>query len=195
MSRLPNNIATVLCKSFAMQIFSSFLACLACTATAVHEWEARNFALYRAGALNDAELGARNLKNAMADPALLSDIAKEVVELLHTAEGLADLTKMIANPSFQEQAAEVFQKSKASTSSLTKVLLAMNTHGASRSPRGSATMQFFGGRKPARKQVSAFDELVEFAENTPGPVQYWDPLKLSEQEFWGESNDATVGFS
>merc|ERR1719396_37683 len=78
--------------------------------------------------------------------------------------------------------------------SLTKVLLAMNAHGASRSPRGSATMQFFGGRKPARKQVSAFDELVEFAENTPGPVQYWDPLKLSEQEFWGESNDATIGF-
>merc|ERR1719396_598 len=78
--------------------------------------------------------------------------------------------------------------------SLTKVLLAMNAHGASRSPRGSATMQFFGGRKPARKQVSAFDELVEFAESTPGPVQYWDPLKLSEQEFWGESNDATIGF-
>merc|ERR1711920_33543 len=78
----------------------------------------------------------------------------------------------------------------------------MNAHtasrraGAPRSSRGSAEMQFFGfgGGKPAKKQVSAFDELIEFAENTPGPVQYWDPLKLSEQEFWGESNDATIGF-
>merc|ERR1719396_192620 len=78
--------------------------------------------------------------------------------------------------------------------SLTKVLLAMNAHGASRSPRGSATMQFFGGRKPARKQMSALDELIELAESTPGPVQYWDPLKLSEKEFWEQSNDATIGF-
>jgi len=119
---------------------------------------------------------------------------------LRTPEGLADLTKMIADPGFQEQAAEVTKRDQASTASLTKVLLAMNAHAASRpagmprSSRGSAAMQFFGGRKPARKQVSAFDELVEFAENTPGPVQYWDPLKLSEQEFWGESNDATIGF-
>merc|ERR1719389_403270 len=42
--------------------------------------------------------------------------------------------------------------------------------------------------------MSGIDELIEFAENTPGPVQYWDPLKLSEQEWWGDSNDATVGF-
>ena len=27
------------------------------------------------------------------------------------------------------------------------------------------------------------------------PVQYWDPLKLSEQDFWGAGNDATIGFS
>merc|ERR1712118_237127 len=42
--------------------------------------------------------------------------------------------------------------------------------------------------------MSALDELIELAESTPGPVQYWDPLKLSEQEFWGDSNDATIGF-
>merc|ERR1719373_41602 len=221
MSRLPNNIATVLCKSFEMQIFSSFLACLACTATAVHEWEARNFALYRAGALNDAELGARNLKNAMADPALLSDVAKEVVELLHTAEGLADLTKMIANPNFQEQAAEVFQKSKASTSTLANVLLAMAGSAAPRTADRAARIEMAARKpsKPAAKKPSkpskpirprkpskavksskpvatggGFSELVAFADATPGPVKYWDPLQLSKQEFWGESNDATIGF-
>merc|ERR1712151_48297 len=46
----------------------------------------------------------------------------------------------------------------------------------------------------ANAKMSGIDELIEFAENTPGPVQYWDPLKLSEQEFWGDSNDATIGF-
>merc|ERR1711990_759928 len=38
------------------------------------------------------------------------------------------------------------------------------------------------------------DALIELAESTPGPVQYWDPLKLSEQDFWGAGNDATIGF-
>jgi len=42
--------------------------------------------------------------------------------------------------------------------------------------------------------MSALDELIELAESTPGPVQYWDPLKLSEQDFWGAGNDATIGF-
>merc|ERR1711972_348790 len=74
------------------------------------------------------------------------------------------------------------------------VLLAMTKHARSSDlpGRAGAEMQFGRGRKS--RAVSGFDELVEFAENTPGPVQYWDPLKLSEQEFWGESNDATIGF-
>jgi hypothetical protein len=42
--------------------------------------------------------------------------------------------------------------------------------------------------------MSALDELIALAESTPGPVQYWDPLKLSEKEFWGTSNEATIGF-
>jgi hypothetical protein len=42
--------------------------------------------------------------------------------------------------------------------------------------------------------MSAVDELIELAGCTPGPVQYWDPGKLSEKEFWGQSNDAPIGF-
>jgi hypothetical protein len=38
------------------------------------------------------------------------------------------------------------------------------------------------------------DDLVELAEENPGPFGYWDPLKLAEQEFWGQSNEATIGF-
>jgi hypothetical protein len=42
--------------------------------------------------------------------------------------------------------------------------------------------------------MSALDELIELAESTPGPVKYWDPLKLSKGNFWRAGNDATVGF-
>merc|ERR1712151_1295488 len=141
-------------------------------------------ALYRAGVLNDAELGARNMKNAMSDPALMGEVASEVRDMLHTSEGLADLIKMIASPSFQEQAAAVMKKDKASTASLASVLLAISARATSHSAaatRSSSKMESLG-------------ELIELAEDTPGPVQYWDPLKLAEKEFWGQSNEATIGF-
>merc|ERR1739838_776756 len=51
-----------------------------------------------------------------------------------------------------------------------------------------------GQSRTASADMSALDELIELAESTPGPVQYWDPLKLSEQDFWGAGNDATIGF-
>merc|ERR1712066_262632 len=38
------------------------------------------------------------------------------------------------------------------------------------------------------------DELIELAEENPGPFGYWDPLKLAEKKFWRESNEATIGF-
>jgi len=154
----------------------------------------------------------------MSDPALLSEVASDVMKMLRTPEGLADIAKMIANPTFQEQAAEVAAKEQASTSSLAKVLLAMEAHAASRPARsGPVSMntnykpqraiqkkkkkignkvgyRVDGGRFTGAGKKTAFSELVEFAEATPGPVQYFDPLGLSEKEFWGESNDATIGF-
>merc|ERR1719226_307438 len=35
--------------------------------------------------------------------------------------------------------------------------------------------------------------LEELQEN-PSPPKYWDPLSLATQEFWEQSNEATVGF-
>merc|ERR1719206_1229729 len=138
---------------------------------------------------------------------------------------------MIASPTFQEQAAEVFKKAKASKASLGSVLLAMSKHATSRPTgatqssdlprRARARMQAGRGRKSKARaraapklskarefakrklpaaatrsssKMESLGELIELAEDTPGPVQYWDPLKLSEMEFWGESNDATIGF-
>merc|ERR1711988_1505831 len=46
----------------------------------------------------------------------------------------------------------------------------------------------------ADARMETLDELIELAEENPGPFGYWDPLKLSEKEFWGQSNEATIGF-
>merc|ERR1712078_473398 len=104
--------------------------------------------------------------------------------MLHTSEGLADLIKMMASPGFQQQAIKVIKKDKASPASLANVLLAMNARVTSRPAAATRSST----------KMAALDELIELAEDTPGPVQYWDPLKLSEKEFWGQSNDATIGF-
>jgi hypothetical protein len=177
------------------------------------DWELKNLALHQEGELNDAELGMANLKMGMHDPALMSDMA----HALRSSEGLAEVVKMLANPSFQVEAKHLadqmreggvmanflaphFYAQFASTkqTALANTLLAANPTTASArtasSGRANAEMFFGGGKKPKARTVSGIDELIEFAENTPGPVQYWDPLKLSEQEFWGESNDATIGF-
>jgi hypothetical protein len=92
---------------------------------------------------------------------------------------------MIASPSFQEQASEVVKDRKASTASLANVLLAMSAH-ASQRP-GVATRSSDG-------RMDALADLKSDAEKLNPVVGYFDPLKLSEQEFWGQSNEATIGF-
>jgi len=154
------------------------------------------------GEITDAELGLLNLKNAMKDPSLL----KETAQLLRNSEGSGELVRMMANPKFQEQAKrlvdtmkstgvfadflklESYAKEEDSSKTLQSVLLALNPVGTTQN--NAAQKQ---GRT-GKAHMSALDELIELAESTPGPVQYWDPLKLSEKEFWGQSNDATIGF-
>jgi len=163
--------------------------------TGAREWDSENMVRYTKGEITEAELGLLNLKSAIYDPVVL----KEMADGLRHPEGRAELVKMMANPMFQEQAKRVVDNMKASgvfanflrpesyaktqdsSQTLQSILLALNPVAATRSRTGSA-------------QMSALDELIELAESTPGPVQYWDPLKLSEKEFWGQSNDATIGF-
>jgi len=163
--------------------------------TGAREWESENMVRYTKSEITEAELGLLNLKSAIYDPVVL----KEMADGLRHPEGRAELVKMMANPMFQEQAKRVVDNMKASgvfanflrpesyaktqdsSKTLQNILLALNPVAATRSRTGSA-------------QMSALDELIELAESTPGPVQYWDPLKLSEKEFWGQSNDATIGF-
>jgi len=165
----------------------------------VRDWESENMVRNLKGEISDAELGMLNLMNAMTDPSLLKGMA----EGLRQPEGRAELIKMMANPRFQEQAKRVsedlkasnvianflkpefYAKKQESSNALETLLLALNPSTAS-THRNAARVE---GAK-----MSALDELIELAESTPGPVQYWDPLKLSEKEFWGQSNDATIGF-
>merc|ERR1712039_873097 len=58
-----------------------------------------------AAALNDAELGMANLRQAMRDPSLLADVASG----LRHPEGRAELIKMLANPSFQQQVKSIIE--------------------------------------------------------------------------------------
>ena len=188
-----------------MHSIACALVCLAVTGYArrvqnsigVRDWESENMARNLKGEITDAELGMLNLMNAMQDPSLLKGMA----EGLRQVEGKAELIKMMANPDFQEQAGRVandlrasgvvanflkpefYARKQDSSNALQTLLLALN-------PAAGAATQ----ARTAGAQMSALDELIELAESTPGPVQYWDPLKLAEKEFWGQSNDATIGF-
>jgi hypothetical protein len=92
---------------------------------------------------------------------------------------------MIANPSFQEQAAEVMTKDKASAESLAKVFLAMSAHASSRPVVASRSPDV---------HMETLDDLKSIAKDLNPVVGYFDPLKLSERSFWGQSNEATIGF-
>merc|ERR1719265_822654 len=85
--------------------------------------------------MNAAELGLANLKMAMRDQSLMSEVAKG----MRQPEGLGELVRTMADPKFQKQA------------------------------------------KGLVDQMKASGILTNF-------------LKLSEKEFWGESNEATIGF-
>jgi hypothetical protein len=171
--------------------------------TGAREWESANMLRKLKGEItNDAELGLLNLKSAMRDPSLL----KEMAEGLRHPEGRSELIKMLANPMFQEQSKRLAENMRANgvfaaflepafyarnedaSKTLQSLLLAVNPAAAARGK--AAQMQ----SRTGTADMSALDELIELAESTPGPVQYWDPLKLSEQDFWGAGNDATIGF-
>jgi len=200
------------------------LASLVCVSAnqGPHDWELENLALYRAGELNDAELGLANLKMGMRDPSLMSEVA----QWLRHPDGRDRLVKMMANPMFQEQAKETADKLKEegvfpafltlehyaerplsdAEASKAKAILSQareattafhapagrSTSAASRKSDARMFGGFGGGKAKAAKapQRSGLDELQE----NPSPPQYWDPLSLATQEFWEQSNEATIGF-
>jgi hypothetical protein len=75
------------------------------------------------------------------------------------------------------------------------MMLALTTQAAAFS---AATKQIsLSATKPiAASTVVAMDKsaLVKTAEDLNPLVGYWDPLSLADREFWGQTNEATIGF-
>jgi hypothetical protein len=184
-------------------------ACYTCDARRVQpqsndlksDWESKHFALYQAGLMNDAELGLANLKMAMREPSMLSNMAQGFRSL----EGRAELLKMMANPDFQEQATQLAEKMRAngimpdfltlehyantqdSPDALQSLLLALNP--AAINSQGSRTSS-----RNADSRMETLADLKQKAKDLNPVVGYFDPLKLGEARIFGQSNEATIGF-
>jgi hypothetical protein len=172
----------------------------------VHDWEWENSRRYRAGELNEAELGMANLKKALGDPALLSEVA----QWLRHPDGRAQLIKMTADPTFRKQAKDAQEQLKSNgvlpnlfhmdyyassyvQSSKTQAVLsqALDATSAFHIPTVSRT----NSRSEVRMEGSdALSALKADAMKQNPVIGYFDPLNLAEAEFWEQSNTATIGF-
>jgi hypothetical protein len=174
------------------------------------EWEVENSRLYSAGELNDAELGLANLKMAMRTPSVLSETA----QMLRQPEGRLEMIKMMANPEFRDQAKNAAEKVKVdgelpnflnleyygqlSTAGETSADPSNLQEIASKAVEAAAAFNApVVNRASSRKasaRMAALDDLKSDAEELNPVIKYWDPLTLGKQEFWGQSNEATIGF-
>jgi hypothetical protein len=165
------------------------------------DWELENSALRRAKVINDAQLGMANLKNAMRDPSLLADVARR----LKSVDGKAELIKMLANPSFQQQMKGLIEGNGVPdflTSEFYVQREKTENHG-----RRNALASFLLGLNPtsaraaSRRMPVRMDALTDLktqASELNPVVGYFDPLKLASSPYWewwnGESNDAAIGW-
>ena len=51
-----------------------------------------------------------------------------------------------------------------------------------------------GGQSDIVPRVETPADLETLAKGLNPTVGFWDPLNLAEGEFWGQSNEATIGF-
>jgi len=158
----------------------------------VRHWELENIALE----LNDAELGMANLKRAMSDPALLADVARG----LHHAAGQAELIKLMANPSFQQQMKALIDANGALASFLTPQFYAKEQEDDSSPDALASLLLSLSPVSPraasARTNVrmDALGDLKEQAKSLNPIVGFWDPLGLTGSDLWGQGNEASIGF-
>merc|ERR1719221_707990 len=114
-------------------------------------------------------------------------------------EGLAELVRIMADPSFQKQAQGLVGQMKAS-GILTDFLKleyygALNTAGAFGPSMGNTDAHHSSSAsRHTDVRMETLADLKSNAEKLNPVVGYFDPLKLAEGEFWGQSNEATIGF-
>jgi len=164
----------------------------------VRNWELENIALQRQGVIDTAELGMANLKHAMHDTALLADVARG----LRHAEGQAELTKLMANPSFKQQMKGLIDANGAMASFLTLEFYAKEQQEKDDSPPDALASLLLSLSPVASRAASgrtkvrmdALGDLKEQAKSLNPLVGFWDPLGLAEKDFWDQGNDATIGW-
>jgi len=164
-----------------------------------------NVAHHRTGELNDAELGMANLEKTLQDPALLSD----VVEMLREPNNLRQFAETLANPKFQEEAKHVASKMKASGDlagafesyakvqkpwKLSPKLFQALNPAVAFTPVGTPARQHSSVTRSAEARMETMEDLKSTAGKLNPVVGFWDPLNLAAGEFWGDSNEATIGF-
>jgi len=153
--------------------------------------------------------GRAELVKMMADPNFQEE-AKQLAAQMEADGALPDFLRL-------EYYAGAQQTSKAKVSEPSKALaelllgskpaaawqalgatMAGASTGSTQRAASSPTMFFGGGgaKGPAKKKVvgETLEDLQILAEELNPRVGYWDPLKLAEKEFWGQSNEATIGF-
>jgi len=182
-----------------MHVIALVLTCLACVSHArrvqksieggqssqgARDWELENAAHYRAGEMNDVELGLSNLRHAMHDASLLAEVA----QMLRRPEERAQLIKMMANPDFQEQAKLTAKQMQASGAF--PDFLKLEYYASS--PASASMSKVSSPRAEARMET--IDDLKKLAVELNPAVGYFDPLALAESDFWGQGNEATIGF-
>jgi hypothetical protein len=166
--------------------------------SSARDWELENSALHSAGAINDAELGMANLKQAMHDPSLLADMANG----LRHPEGRAELVRMLANPSFQQQMKALVEANGIAADFLTLEFYAKEQQTDDSSPPDALASLLLAlnpvsaraGSARRNVRMETISDLKELAMAQNPVVGYFDPLKLSEAAFWGQGNEATIGW-
>jgi hypothetical protein len=97
---------------------------------------------------------------------------------------------MLANPSFQEQAKLAVEHMKANNIPADFLKLEYYSQFAKPAAVSGAGVS----KRRANPGMETLEDLEDLAIELNPNVGYWDPLKLAEQEFWGQSNEATIGF-
>merc|ERR1711933_28251 len=146
---------------------------------------------------NEAELGMTNLEQAMHDPSLLSDVARE----LRHPEGQVELVKMLADPNFQQQMGNLIEANGVLADFLTLEFYGREQTEEKNHPGALANLLLAlsptsarGASARTNVRMETISDLKNLAQAQNPVVGYFDPLKLSEAEFWEQSNEATIGF-
>jgi len=153
--------------------------------------------------LRDPE-GLAQLVKMMANPEF-QEQAKIAADKMKVNGVLPEFLKLDYYAGLAHEKAESFKPSEA----LAKLLLdpepaaafnaAFKSSGAGARPAAASRNEDVSmmARKAASKAKpvgNTLDGLKALSVELNPRVQYWDPLKLAEKEFWGQSNEATIGY-